>query len=340
MSTVSKSPRKVAAVALENGSRTLPRYSHRFSRHDFTLPQLFACLALRKFFKTGYRDVCALLADWPTLCRDLGLEKVPHWTTLQKAERKLLRDAVIRRMISVSIDQAHAPDEQHDDDETRTVHVIDRAAADSTGFEFDRCSRYFVRRRSRVPDRWQTTTYRRFGKLGIVVDCDTHLILATLRGQGPRPDVDQLLPLLEGFCDNAIPEQLLADAGYDSEANHELLREYLEIDSIIPPTAGRPTDKLPTGKWRREMALNFDDETFGQRWQCETVMFMLKQHQGDALTARSYQARRREMGLMCVTHNLMIAYVPRGFLQGTLNGVFYVDSCERMDGKHWLPASG
>ena len=126
---------------------------------------------------------------------------------------------------------------------------------------------------------------------------------------------------MENFCDNAIPEQLLADAGYDSEANHELLREYLGIDSIIPPKSGRPTEKLPAGKWRRELALNLDDEAFGQRWQCETTMFMLKQHQGDALTARSYQTRRREMGLMCVSHNLMIVYARRGFLQGT-SGLF------------------
>jgi len=64
------------------------------------------------------------------------------------------------------------------------------------------------------------------------------------------------------------------------------------------------------------MQTEFDDEAYGQRWQVETVMYMLKQHQGDALTARKYQTRRREMGLMCVTHNIMIVYAPRGFLQG------------------------
>ena len=45
---------------------------------------------------------------------------------------------------------------------------------------------------------------------------------------------------------------------------------------------------------------------YGQRWQVETVMFMLKQHQGAALTARRYHVRRREMGLMAITHNIMI----------------------------------
>ena len=315
MSTASKSPRKVAAVAFETGSRMLPDYSHRFSRHDFTLAQLFACLVLRKFFKAGYRDICAYLDDWPTLRQDLGLDKTPHFTTLQKAERKLLRDARIRKMLTQTIDLALSRDVR-EASQPRETHMVERVAVDSTGFEGGRCSRYFVRRRSRAPDAWQTTTYRRFGKLGIAVDCDTHLILATHRGQGPRPDVDQLLPLLEGFCLNAIPEQILADAGYDSEMNHELLREYLGIDSIIPATSGRPTDSLPTGKYRFLMQTEFDDESYGQRWQAETVMFMLKQHQGDALTARTYQTRRREMGLMCLTHNITIAYARRGFLQG------------------------
>ncbi|MCH8342445.1 MAG: hypothetical protein IH983_00470 [Planctomycetes bacterium] len=54
------------------------------------------------------------------------------------------------------------------------------------------------------------------------------------------------------------------------------------------------------------MATEFDEETYGQRWQVETVMFMLKRHQGAALTARTYHTRRREMGLLAITHNIMI----------------------------------
>lgn len=71
---------------------------------------------------------------------------------------------------------------------------------------------------------------------------------------------------------NAVPTRLIADAGYDSEKNHELLREYLGIDSLIPPGVGRPTEKLPAGKWRCLMATAFDDEAYGQRWQAETVI--------------------------------------------------------------------
>lgn len=80
----------------------------------------------------------------------------------------------------------------------------------------------------------------------------------------------------------------------------------LEIESVIPPAAGRPTDNLPTGKWRWLMATDFDHEAYGQRWQAETVMFMLKARQSESLTARCHHARRREMGLMSLTHNLMV----------------------------------
>src|SRR5690606_9008614 len=47
-------------------------------------------------------------------------------------------------------------------------------------------------------------------------------------------------------------------------------------------------------------------ESYGQRWQVETVMFMLKAHQGDCLTARRPTTQRHELNLMALTHNLLI----------------------------------
>ncbi len=96
------------------------------------------------------------------------------------------------------------------------------------------------------------------------------------------------------------------DGGYDSQHNHHLLRDVYNIESLIPAVYGRPTAGLPTNRWRYLMATQFDEETYGQRWQVETVMFMLKQHQGAALTAHTYHTRRREIGLMARTHNIMI----------------------------------
>lgn len=65
------------------------------------------------------------------------------------------------------------------------------------------------------------------------------------------------------------------------------------------------------------MATDFDDESYVQRWQSETVMFMLKQHTGEALAARTHHPRRRELALRCITHRVRIVYGEGGFLQGT-----------------------
>ena len=318
MSTASKSPRRVAAVAMAVGNRMLPRYGHRFSRHDFLLVQHFACLVLRKFFRTDYRGIVAILDDWPSGRELLALKKTPHFTTLHKAERRLLTNPLIRKLLTQTVAAFHEH-ELPTTDAIREVYAIELAAADSTGFMLDQASRYFIRRRSRAPNIWQTTTYRRFGKLAIIVDCDTHLILATHCRLGPRPDVDQLKPLLRGMCSNAVPAVLAADGGYDSQFNHRLLREEYDIESLIPAVHGRPTDKLPADPWRYLMATEFDEETYGQRWQVETVMFMIKQHQGAALTARTYQTRRREMGLMAITHNIMIVVLEELFYKASLS---------------------
>ncbi len=120
--------------------------------------------------------------------------------------------------------------------------------------------------------------------------------------------MDQLYDTLEGICLNAVPERHLADAGHNNKHNHEMLREYLLVDSLIPAKAGRPTDKPPTGKHRRQMATDIDHDTYGPRWQVETVMFMLKNHLGDAVVSRSPAAWRDEPGIKTVTHNVMIVY--------------------------------
>ena len=88
---LTKSPMALAQVALTVGEASLPRYANRFSRKDFTQAQLFAVLALRQFFRTDYRGIVAILADFSDICLLLGLEKLPHYTTLQKAEAQMLK---------------------------------------------------------------------------------------------------------------------------------------------------------------------------------------------------------------------------------------------------------
>ena len=88
---MTKSPRAVAREALALARESLPAYSARRSRKDFTQHQLFAVLALKQFLKTDYRGVVQFLHDFAELRDDLGLSKVPNYSTLCYAEGRLLK---------------------------------------------------------------------------------------------------------------------------------------------------------------------------------------------------------------------------------------------------------
>ena len=88
---MTKSPRAVAREALQLAREARPADSSKFSRHDITQHQLFALLALKAFFKTDYRGLMQVLKDFSELRRDLGLDKVPHYSTLCYAEQRLLK---------------------------------------------------------------------------------------------------------------------------------------------------------------------------------------------------------------------------------------------------------
>jgi len=304
MSTTSKSPRKVALVALEVGKEALPDYSHRFSPKVFTQPQLFACLVLKQFFRTDYRGIMGILADTPNLCQSIGLKKVPHWTTLQKASRRLLGSASVQKLLDATL--ARARPRRRDKRRRR----VKRSAVDSSGFEAHHVSHYFVKRRAKGRKDWQITTYKTFPKLAVLVDCSNHLVLAAIAQRGPGPDITHFERIVCQAYPRARMETLLADAGYDAEWVHSVGREDLGIRTIIPPKIGRPTDKPPSGHYRRIMSQRLHLTSYGQRWQVETTLSMIKRRLGSAVNARSYWSQCRALMLKALTHNVLILYAP------------------------------
>ena len=291
----SKSPKAVALAALWVARCSLPAYSHRNSPKTFTQHQLFACLVLKNFLKSNYRGLVAHLKDNPSLCALLGLKKVPHFTTLQKASRRLLAVGPVRRLLNSTIRLQYGRRRR-----------IKSSAIDSTGLECSSASPYFVRRRDRVCGPWKTVVYHRYPKLGLVCDTSCHFILAIQTGRGPRPDVDEFRPLVAAALQQMRLSRMVADAGYDSEPNHRVARERWGVRTIIPPKHGRPTTKPATGKYRRLMQVRFDRDAYHSRSQVETVMSMIKRLQGSHVHGRNHHSRCRDLRLMALTHNLMI----------------------------------
>ena len=94
---MTQSPILLAKKALELAARALPAYSSQFSRKDFTQQQLFALMVLATFFKVDHRGIVAIVQDWSDLRSALGLQRVPHWSTLYKAQQRLLKKTLSTR---------------------------------------------------------------------------------------------------------------------------------------------------------------------------------------------------------------------------------------------------
>jgi hypothetical protein len=297
MSTLTKSPLRVVREALAVAHRRLRCYCHKFSPKKFTPPQLFACLVLKAFLRTDYRGLVAHLADHSDLRDVLGLQTVPHFTTPQKASRRLLRQRIAKRLFRTTVRRF-----------LQRRRRIKRVALDSTGLDCGRASRHYIRRRAGFTKQWQSVSYSRYAKLEAAFDCKTHLMLGVLTGRGPRPDTDRFVPLLDATLANVGVDTALADAGYDSEPNHKYAREVRGVRSFIPATAGRPTAKMPTGRHRRRMKqrLNKDYGSYGQRSQAESGFSMFKRRLGSTVNGRTYASQCRDLLLMAITYNIML----------------------------------
>ena len=298
MSSASKSPRRVLKTAYLIGHLSLPLYAHVCAPKKFTQPQLFACLALKEFLQLDYRKLAALLIDCPDLCSVIDLDSVPHFTTFQKAARRLLRMPLANRLLDKTIQLAKVSG--------RIPAQVSLAAGDGTGFESHHASHYYVKRRASCSKFWQKTTYARFPKVGLLSDCASHLILAVVPGQGPGPDITHFRPLLDQALRRVQLSTVVFDAGYDAEHTHRFAREQRGVRSLIPAKIGRPTAKPPSGYWRRQMRSRLHLTRYTQRWQAETVNSMLKRLLGSAMRARKYWSRCREIVLRAITHNVMI----------------------------------
>jgi hypothetical protein len=302
-----KSPRKVMRYAYELARRCLPSYSCKFSRRDFTLPQLFACLVLREHQNKSYRGVEALLLDCRHWCRHIGMKRVPDHNTLCRAFHLLLGRSRVERLMDRLAGWMNL-----------TGALGDSCAIDSTLYDTHHHSRHYERRcrHHAVRDKnlinaGRSRRARNAPKLSFSADVRCHLILAAHAQTGMGSDAPDFIDLLRRSKRRRPSlRTVLADAGYDSHENHRFAREQLNVRSLIKTGVGRVSSRPPASRYRRMMNKRLKGsqkgKPYGQRAQAETVNSMMKRNLGPHLRARSAEGRRKEQLLRAITHNLMI----------------------------------
>jgi hypothetical protein len=179
-------------------SQSLPDYSCKFSRRDFTLPQLFACLVVKEQMRRSYRGAEALLRDCEHWLRDIGLRRAPDHNTLCRAAAFLLRRFRVRRLLDQLVRWAAA---------ARLLGLSTHPLAiDSTTYESHHVSRHYERRCHQTRQRMRagdakrgrkttrSETVKSLPKLGIGVATRCHLVLSAWTGTGAGADQPHFEP--------------------------------------------------------------------------------------------------------------------------------------------------
>ncbi len=174
--------------AHELGQRVWPDYDSPFSRHDFTRPQLFACLAVRESLRLSYRKTEAFLIDVPDWLASIGMNHAPDHNTLWRAFAALLKPRKVKRALDLMADD-HA-DALSADLRAKPLTM------DSTCYEQRHRSRHYDRvcrkmdrkpggKYAQKPGKWgrsvnaaRSAKLRQMPKLALAVAAASHRILA------------------------------------------------------------------------------------------------------------------------------------------------------------------
>jgi Transposase DDE domain/Transposase domain (DUF772) len=214
---------KFASVALRVGQAGLPAYRSQCSKRCFTQPQLLAILCLMRDEDWTFREAEVRVAEHRELRAALSLPHVPDHTTLNRFLRRL-DEAVLEQLLSAVVQRLIPQPSPR-----ATV------AVDATGLTPGAVSTFFVKR---AKDREPGFTWRYWLKWTMAVDVDRRIILAQTARRGPTNDCATLRPLVSAAHERIPIALVLADAEFDSERNHQHIRQLLQANSIIPAKRG------------------------------------------------------------------------------------------------------
>ncbi|MCC4769868.1 IS5 family transposase [Methanosarcina sp. DH2] len=263
-------------------SSRLNLYSCKYSKHVYTQHQLLVLVLLKEYISTDYRDFVELIELMNDIKEKLDLDKIPHYTTLQKFVSRipsLLFNLILSKVLKLFYSHGE---------------IVSITAIDATGFTSSYASYYYSRRTGKLR--------RSFLKTSIAVDTDKKVILGWKISQKTDHDVKHANTLIRQSNRTRKSECYVMDKGYDSEKIHALVREKIKADSIIPLRERKR--KKVKGKYRKKLHLSFDKIKYNRRNIVETTFSVVKRKFGEVLRARKYFNQVKEIKLKLLVYNI------------------------------------
>jgi hypothetical protein len=184
----------------------------------------------------------------------------------------------------------------------KLIPVRLEGAVDGTGFQNRQASLHYLNRRF-----GKAFLQNHWCKLTVLCDTASYFWIAATVSRGPSNDSPEFAPVVKQAARRLHLDRVLADAAFDSEANHAVCRTELGIRSTVIPLNQRGNGrKWPKTRFRRQMKKRFHSGIYHSRVHVEGSFSQDKRRLGSALRNRSEARRAQECLLRVITHNIML----------------------------------
>lgn len=278
--------------------RQIRLYGSKFSKKTYTLYQHIILLALREYNKgIGYRQFCELLPDYNLLLEFLGLEKIPHFTTLHKVSQRL-KGTFVESIFLGFVSRARF-----------------RSGIDSTGLSLQRSTYYYEKRlehfrkeKKKKRGRPRLRRKKKHQYTSIFADIDNQIILSTKLLRGSKSDMKMMIPTIKKAKE--VFHKIIsndADRGYDAEYNHKFTNaimkatDFIKLKNIeVPVYKTRGTNRK---KAKRKIRNKKGRPRKNHRNKMESIISVLKKVCGEHITAVKAATQRQQTRFRIIAYN-------------------------------------
>lgn len=213
------------------------------------------------------------------------LSKIPYYTTVQKFTDRI-NSMRLGKIVSSFILFVG------------TKYIF--TGIDATGFKIIYASEYYTNR-AKLPR-------KKYAKLSIGADVLKQIICKfKVRRRAPtrHDNIDFAPTVIKISKIKPLSVVVAADKAYDSEYNHELVREKLNGFSIIPSRYEKDVPVWKTkGRYRKEMKRGYNKILYNQRNKDETIVSVIKRLFGEHITSTLVRMQNRELIFRCIAYNI------------------------------------
>ena len=258
----------------------IPKFFRVIQKKTYDNYQHLFLLVAKENTTYGYRKFVESLYD-SKIPEYISLRKIPHFTTLQKYAQRL-EAKILSLLIFMT---------RHLFSEQGTFFAMD-----STGMELDHASAHYCNRIDRQKP------VKGFVNLNALSDLYNKIILVTKIRKHRRHDTIDFTPMFNKVKHLDF-DYLVADKGYDSEKNHQLVFESGKNSLISLKKQESPIFKTK-GRYRKKAKRNFEQGLYTQRELAESIFSSFKRKYGSKLRARKFKTQKIELLCKILAYNI------------------------------------